>query len=177
MKMNMADESKPAGFSVGTLNIRPMQEDDLDQVVRNEVAAYEYPWNRRIFADCLKSGYLCRVMVNEQEIVAHGVMSVAIGECHLLTLCVRPDYQRAGIGRHLFRLLLDQAYEEDARICFLEVRRSNKPAVALYRTLGFVRVGERKNYYPDEKQRENAMIMSCKLPLTAINPDDLPVIT
>lgn len=144
---------------------RTMRNSDLDLVVQNEAAAYEHPWTKRIFIDCLRAGYQCWVLANKQQIVAHGVMSVAIGECHLLTLCVNPDYQRLGYGRKLFILLLDRAAKMDARECFLEVRASNAGAIQLYRGLGFTQIGERKNYYPGNKGREDALILSRSLPL------------
>lgn len=144
---------------------RTMRTSDVELVAQNEAAAYIHPWNKRIFIDCLRAGYQCWVLASKQEIVAHGVMSVAIGECHLLTLCVRPEYQRRGYGRKLFGLLLDRAYKQDAKVCFLEVRRSNESAIDLYRSMGFVQVGERKNYYPNKGGREDALIMSRDLPL------------
>jgi ribosomal-protein-alanine N-acetyltransferase len=144
---------------------RTMRNSDLDLVVQNEAAAYEHPWTKRIFIDCLRAGYQCWVLANKQQIVAHGVMSVAIGECHLLTLCVNPEYQRLGHGRKLFMLLLDRATKMDARECFLEVRASNEGAIQLYRSLGFTQIGERKNYYPGIEGREDALILSRNLPL------------
>ena len=144
---------------------RTMRNSDLDLVVQNEMAAYDHPWTKRIFIDCLRAGYQCWVLANKQQIVAHGVMSVAIGECHLLTLCVNPEYQRLGYGRKLFMLLLDRAAKMDARECFLEVRTSNAGAIQLYRSLGFTQIGERKNYYPGKEGREDALIMSRTLPV------------
>jgi len=143
---------------------RTMRSSDIDFVVQNEAAAYDHPWTKRIFVDCLRAGYQCWVLANKQQIVAHGVMSVAIGECHLLTLCVPPGFQRHGYGRKLFKLLLDRAYKQGAEVCFLEVRRSNEGAIALYRSMGFVQIGERKNYYPNAGSREDALIMSRDLP-------------
>ena len=144
---------------------RTMRNSDLDLVVQNEAAAYEHPWTKRIFIDCLRAGYQCWVLANKRQIVAHGVMSVAVGECHLLTLCVNPEYQRLGHGRKLFMLLLDRAAKMDARECFLEVRASNAGAIQLYRSLGFTQIGERKNYYPGNQGREDALILSRNLPL------------
>lgn len=144
---------------------RTMRNSDLDLVVQNEAAAYEHPWTKRIFIDCLRAGYQCWVLANKQQIVAHGVMSVAVGECHLLTLCVNPEYQRLGHGRKLFMLLLDRAAKMDARECFLEVRASNAGAIQLYRSLGFTQIGVRKNYYPGHQGREDALILSRNLPL------------
>lgn len=144
---------------------RTMRTSDVDLVAQNEAAAYVHPWTKRIFIDCLRAGYQSWVLANKQQIVAHGVMSVAIGECHLLTLCVRPEYQRLGYGRKLFKLLLDRAVKLDAQTCFLEVRRSNEGAIKLYRSMGFMQIGERKNYYPGKGDREDALIMSRELPL------------
>ena len=144
---------------------RNMRYSDLDLVVQNEAAAYQHPWTKRIFIDCLRAGYQCWVLANKQKIVAHGVMSVVIGECHLLTLCVHPDFQRQGYGRKIFDLLLGQAYKFDAVECFLEVRMGNDSAIALYRSMGFAVIGERKNYYPGKEGREDALIMSRALPL------------
>ncbi len=144
---------------------RTMRNSDLDLVVKNEQLAYEHGWSKRIFIDCLRAGYQCWVLANKSQIVAHGVMSVAIGECHLLTLCVHPDYQRRGYGRKLFKLLLDRAEKLEAKQCFLEVRVSNESAIQLYRSMGFVQIGERRNYYPGNEGREDALILSRELPL------------
>ena len=142
-----------------------MRTSDLDMVVANERRGYRHPWTKRIFIDCLRAGYQCWVLANKKQIAAHGVMSVAIGECHLLTLCVNPDFQRLGYGRKLFRLLLDRAHKLEAEECFLEVRPSNEAALALYYSMGFSRIGERRNYYPSDEGREDAIIMSRSLPL------------
>lgn len=142
-----------------------MRYSDLDLVVKNETAAYAYPWTKRIFIDCLRSGYQSWVLANKREIAAHGVMSVAIGECHLLTLCVHPEFQRMGYGRRLFTLLLDRAANLDAKECFLEVRVSNHKAISLYRSIGFAQIGERSNYYPGDTGREDALVLARSLPL------------
>ena len=144
---------------------RTMRTSDVDLVAQNEAAAYDHPWTKRIIVDCLRAGYQCWVLANKQQIVAHAVLSVAIGECHLLTLCVHPDHQRNGYGRILLNLLLDRAQKQEAEICFLEVRRTNAGAIELYRSMGFVQTGERKNYYPGKGDREDALIMSQNLPL------------
>jgi len=144
---------------------RTMRTSDVELVAKNEAAAYDHPWAKRIIIDCLRAGYQCWVLANKQQIVAHAVLSVAIGECHLLTLCVHPDHQRNGYGRKLFNLLLDRAQKQKAEICFLEVRRTNAGAIELYRSMGFVQIGERKNYYPSKDVREDALIMSRNLPL------------
>ena len=143
---------------------RRMRPSDLDQVVRNEEISYPNPWSKRIFSDCLRAGYECWVIATRDQILAHGVLSAAVGESHLLTLCVHPDARRKSYGRRMLQHLLKEAIRLGAETCFLEVRPSNESAKALYYSLGFVQVGERRQYYPPERGstfREDALIL-CK---------------
>ena len=144
---------------------RSMRFSDVDLVVANETSAYKYPWSKQNFLDCLQSGYQCWVLADKKQIIAHGVISIAICEAHLLTLCVHPQYQRLGFGRKILILLLDRASQMDSSECFLEVRISNKVAISLYESMGFESIGRRKGYYPSEQGREDALIMSRVLPI------------
>ena len=158
----MTDSDFPAGTREARFFARPMRMSDIDFVVKNEKDAYPFPWSRRIFTDCIRAGYQCWVMANKKTIVAHGVLSVAIGESHLLTLCVHPSVQREGYGRKVLSLLLERAKNLKAEVSFLEVRRSNSGAISLYESMGFSVVSERKNYYPNGGNNEDALIMTCE---------------
>jgi ribosomal-protein-alanine N-acetyltransferase len=65
-------------------------------------------------------------------------------EFEIHTIGVDPSYQGRGIGRTMLEALLDVA---DGAAIFLEVRTDNVPAIALYESVGFVRLGIRKRYY------------------------------
>ncbi|MEX1197564.1 MAG: ribosomal protein S18-alanine N-acetyltransferase [Pseudohongiellaceae bacterium] len=146
-----------------------MEDSDLDHVLHNENLSYPHPWTRRIFQDCLRSGYECWVLEEEGDegvVAAHAIMSIAADECHLLTLCVNPACRRRGLARQLLQHVLEQARAAGAQCCFLEVRPSNEAAQQLYYGEGFVRVGERRNYYPTRSardKREDALILSRSL--------------
>jgi ribosomal-protein-alanine N-acetyltransferase len=140
--------------------LRPMQEADLRAVMEVEQAAYSHPWTKGIFRDCLRVGYSCWVILADRRIVGHGVMSVAAGECHLLNLCVHPDWQRRRLGRRMLRRLLAIARRRNADTAFLEVRGSNGAAIRLYESEGFSEVGTRRGYYPHAEGREDAVIMA-----------------
>jgi len=142
-----------------------MRYSDVDLVVSNETVAYKYPWTKQNFIDCLQSGYQCWVLADKKTIIAHGVISIAIWDAHLLTLCVHPQFQRLGFGRRMLILLLDRAAKLNSSECFLEVRISNETAISLYKSIGFDAVGSRKGYYPAAQGREDAVIMSRALPL------------
>ena len=148
--------------------VRVMRASDLDLVVASENLSLQNPWSKRVFSDCLRSGYECWVLATRDRIVAHGVLSVGAGEAHVLTICVHPDFRQMGYGRRMLKHLLDKGAKNAAKVCFLEVRPSNKVAIALYLSFGFVQVGERRHYYPanpGEQVREDALILSRLLPL------------
>lgn len=141
-------------------DLRPMCEEDVGAVAEVERAAYPHPWTPGIFRDCLRAGYCCWVVVEGTQTVGHGVLSVAAGECHLLNVCVHPDYQRRGLGRSMVQHLLGVSRGHGAEKAFLEVRVSNRPAIALYVSEGFKSIGIRRGYYPNGAGREDALVMA-----------------
>lgn len=145
------------------LNFRPMMEDDLNDVMGIEKSAYPFPWTRTIFQDCLRMGYSGWVLERDAEIISYGILSVAVGECHILNICVRPDLQGLGYGEMMLEHMLEVAQRHNADMAFLEVRPSNDPAMRLYKKNGFDEVGMRRNYYPDRNGREDAVIMARSL--------------
>jgi ribosomal-protein-alanine N-acetyltransferase len=72
---------------------------------------------------------------------------LAADEAEILSVGVRKDRQRHGIGRRLVESLCRAVRRAGARRLFLEVAQSNAAAVALYRSLGFEVIGRRKDYY------------------------------
>ena len=143
--------------------LRPMTAADLPEVLAIEQRVYEYPWTEGIFRDCLRAGQCCWTIRETSSLVAYGVMSVAVGESHLLNLCVEPDYARRGYGRGLLEHLQGLALRHHATVMFLEVRPSNRAAVGLYSDNGFAEVGLRRGYYPATKGREDALVMAREL--------------
>lgn len=149
--------------TTGRITFREMQETDLDDVLAVEFLAYSFPWSRGIFSDCIKSGYDCRVMCRAGVVVGHAVLSVGAGEAHLLNICVRRDLQGTGLGRLFVKQTIKRAALLGADAMFLEVRPSNRVACALYESLGFAQVGVRKDYYPADLGREDALVMTLGL--------------
>jgi [ribosomal protein S18]-alanine N-acetyltransferase len=142
---------------------RPMSEADLADIMDIERRAYPYPWTQGILRDCIRVGYTCWLYEIEGVIHAYGVMSVAAGEAHVLNLCVRPESQGQGLGSKMLEQLIALARRHGADTLLLEVRPSNLAAVNLYQTMGFNEVGARKNYYPAEQGREDALIFALAL--------------
>lgn len=140
--------------------LRPMLDEDVEAVMVIEEQVYPYGWSGGIFRDCLRVHYSCWVMEQGLEIVGYGIMSVAVGEAHILNVAVAPATQGQGRGREMLMHLLRTGRQHGAETAFLEVRPSNQVAIRLYETAGFHQVGVRRAYYPGDKGREDAVIMA-----------------
>lgn len=136
---------------------------DLSEVMRIEAGAYSYPWSRGIFRDCLRVGYCCWVGEGRGIIESYCIMSAVVEEAHVLNICVRRSAQGRGYGRATLQHLLALARRRDVKTVTLEVRPSNRVAIALYASLGFEQVGLRRAYYPARGGREDALILTCDL--------------
>lgn len=143
--------------------IRPMTEADVTGVVRLERASYQFPWSEGIFRDCLRVGYICRVVICGSELIGYGVMSVGAGEAHILNLCIDAGFRCQGIGRRMLAYLLDRGAAAGMTEAFLEVRPSNTAAIRLYLSLGFDQVGMRRGYYQAVGGREDAAVLKLSL--------------
>ena len=141
------------------MDLRPMHLSDIEHVVRIERAAYPYPWSQGNFSDCLDSGYSCWVAEIDGQLAGYWVMMLAANEGHVLNCCVAPSWQGRGFGRQIMEHLLVVAGDHKAERLFLEVRPTNLVAIHLYEHLGFEGIALRRNYYPADDGREDALVM------------------
>ena len=133
---------------------------DVDQVMKIEREVYEFPWTDRIFRDCIRVGYQCWMALKQQNVVGHAVISVTAGESHILNLSIGKQHQRRGFGRQFIEFLVDEARVRDAQTMLLEVRPSNTAAISCYNAAGFNEIGSRKDYYPANGGREDALLFA-----------------
>jgi ribosomal-protein-alanine N-acetyltransferase len=144
------------------MDIRRLDERDFPQVLAIEKATQTAPWSKEAFQRCWEANYPGWVMHEGDTIIAFIFISLAVGECHILNLCVHPDYQRKQYGYQMLTYVLEWSKQQGTGIVYLEVRRSNTPAIALYNKMDFKLIGERKAYYPDPKGKsgEDALIFA-----------------
>jgi ribosomal-protein-alanine N-acetyltransferase len=81
-------------------------------------------------------------------------------ELHVLNVATLPALRRRGVGRALMDEALRYATETGVRILLLEVRRSNRAAIKLYRDLAFTALGVRRGYYADNNEDAIEMILA-----------------
>ncbi len=142
------------------VELMPMVERDLDEVLRIEYRVYSHPWSRANFADSIASGYSCWVCRIGGELVGYFVLMLAVDEAHLLNISVAEKRQGLGFGARLLRHAMEIARRGRAVTLLLEVRPSNTSALALYRHFGFVQIGVRRGYYPAASGREDALVLT-----------------
>lgn len=123
-----------------------------------DALSFPNPWSKVTYRDELRSP-LSKYLILELEecIVGYvGVKHVA-DEVHIMSLAIHPEHRLQGYARTLLTAALDEC--SGAGYAYLEVRKSNEPALRLYESLGFVPVGVRRSYYRDE----DAVLMSLRL--------------
>ena len=87
------------------VDVRSMHELDIPVVAAIEKAAYQFPWSEGIFRDCLRVGYVCRIIDVAGDVGGYGIMSVGAGEAHILNVCVRDEYRSRGFARKMMLYL------------------------------------------------------------------------
>lgn len=144
---------------------REMQIDDVAEIMEIEREIYTHPWTEGIFKDCIRVGYNSWVYLEQEKIIAYGLVSVAVNEAHILNICVAPSEQGKGHGKRMLYKMMQLAEERQGNSIFLEVRESNVVAQNLYDQEGFNRIGLRRNYYPADEGREDALVFAKELNL------------
>ncbi|MGZ8152033.1 MAG: ribosomal protein S18-alanine N-acetyltransferase [Methylococcaceae bacterium] len=144
------------------MRLRKMTLSDLPEILAIERKNYQFPWEEDIFMDCFRAGYSCWVCEELDKVLGYSLLSMAVGEAHILNISVDPAEQKQGIGRKMMENLIEVARGR-AETIFLEVRPSNTAAIALYEDMGFNEIGIRKGYYPAENGREDAIMLALQL--------------
>jgi ribosomal-protein-alanine N-acetyltransferase len=143
--------------------LRDMTEADLDGVLRIEREVHVHPWTLGNFSDALRSKYECKVYEKDGIMLGYAVLMLAVDEAELLDIAIGAQHQRQGWGRKLLEEMMALARRRDMRRMVLEVRASNAVAIGLYRRAGFADIGLRRDYYPAEHGREDAILMGREL--------------
>ena len=144
----------------------PMRLSHLDQVSAIELESYENPWAKSAFECELGSNPVSwsRVALTIEvpaRVAGYCIAWMVYEHIHIQNLAVHPEHRRQGLGRRLLIRALEEGRARGAATALLEVRRSNEPAQSLYRELGFLEAGTRRDYY--SQPREDALLFRKEL--------------
>lgn len=139
--------------------ILPMGLSDIESVYQVESQCHSHPWSKKLFLSNFGKRYFNHVMLDNDDVIGYFVTSSVAGEVTLMNIAIAPSKQGKGLGKLLLQFLIDLSRQKQEQEIWLEVRASNSSALSLYDKLGFVEVDRRKDYYPCEIGREDAIIM------------------
>ena len=150
--------------SEGQYSVRRMKLEDVEQVHQLDVISFSLPWPERSFRYELTENPSSRMWVVEttgetgERVIGMLGLWMIVDEVHIGTLAVQTDYRRQGIAQRLLITSLLAACSEGATKAYLEVRRGNQAAQALYTKFGFKNTGIRPRYYSNNG--EDALMMT-----------------
>lgn len=155
-----------------TFHLRKFKIEDLERVKHINRLCLPENYTDRFFVD-LHRRFPKTFIVAEAEgqVVGYAMCRIETGlsifglrglikKGHIVSLAVMPNYRRRGIGEALVREVMENMRSYKAEQCFLEVRKSNRSAIKLYKNLGFQISRTLTHYYADG---EDAYLMSIDL--------------
>lgn len=132
---------------------------DAGKLAEIEKICFSLPWSLSQCANSLRqNSFAAFGLLRDERLLAYVSIYHAVPEMEILNLAVLPGFRRMGLGGRILSLVLQAGAKMGMQKAALEVREHNLPALALYKKLGFMQTGIRKNYYPDN--RENALILT-----------------
>lgn len=144
------------------IQIVPMGENHIKNLWELEVMCFSVPWSiYSLKAILLDERSIFLVAMIEDTVAGYAGIHWVLDEANLDNMAVHPKYQGTGIGRKLLDALIIQCKKLKISTLMLEVRTSNNPAIHLYKSVGFVQVGLRKDYYTNPT--EDAFLMNLQL--------------
>lgn len=135
--------------------------DDVERIYQIEEKSFDDPLKKEtIMKDLAKDSYYCYALF-DGELVSFMSYERVFEEGQIITVATAPEYRKKGYGARLFDEVCKIAKNDGVELFTLEVRSNNTAAVALYESVGFKKVGLRKNYYDNPKS--DAILMDLHL--------------
>ena len=138
------------------VEVRRLAYSDLPGVIAIERRSFPTPWSLAMFVlELSKPSGICLAAQLGDELLGYVICSRYDQVWHLMNIAVAPERRRGGVASRLLTRLIGDA--EGAHPFTLEVRVSNRQAIAMYEQFGFRSAGVRPRYYHDNG--EDALIM------------------
>lgn len=143
------------------VKIRRMTLADAWEAAALEKVNFPMPWPLSAFEFEMRDNPVARYVMAEESgrLIGFAGAHMIMEEGHITNVVVAESARGKGIGKALMLALMQYAANLGVRYLTLEVRASNTPAITLYRSLGFMKVGIRAKYYEDNQ--EDALLMVC----------------
>jgi [ribosomal protein S18]-alanine N-acetyltransferase len=149
-------------MDLSKLIIKKMSEQNIEDIIEIEKLHFPNPLSRNSFLCELNNNYsYFFVVFFEERAIGYFGFHIIFDEAELLTICVKSEYSREGIGSFIIKTIFEKCKSANVKKIFLEVRSENLTAINLYKKNGFKEIGIRKNYY--SRPIDDALIMERNL--------------
>lgn len=144
---------------------------DAPEIAVIQAAAFDAPWSSNDLRALLEATPSISFLAHEDDTPLGFILGrVVADEAEILSLAVRSDLRRRGIGRKLLDVWTRHIAAAGARSAFLEVSAENVAAITLYRTSGYRVTGRRKDYYHRrDGSLGDALMMMVNLPVRPLS--------
>ncbi|MFD3158226.1 ribosomal protein S18-alanine N-acetyltransferase [Haloimpatiens sp. FM7330] len=138
--------------------IKPLEDKYIDDVLNINSLSFPVPWGKNSFIKELQNNFAYYIIaIKDNMVVGYAGIWIIVGEAHIISIAVHPEYRSMGIGNLLMDGIFGICKKNSVYGITLEVRESNLNAQKLYEKYGFIKEGIRKFYYANN--REDAIIM------------------
>jgi len=128
-------------------------------------------WSLDSFKEIVKNKdkYIFKILKKDNKVIGYIIFLIIdadTSELHKIT--ISKDYQGQGLSKLLFNQVADDLQLKNIFKIILEVMIDNRAAISLYNSIGFKKIGSRKNYYKiidnlDNIISKDALVMELKL--------------
>ena len=142
------------------MTIRYASSNDFDRIFEIEKRVFSNPWSKESIKKELDNYSKSLNLISEidGQLMGYFFSHMISNEVHILNIAIDVSFQHRGNGEVFFNQIFKK-YLEYANV-FLEVKRTNLPAINLYHKFGFEEIDIRKMYYSDG---QDALVMSKKV--------------
>ncbi|MGK5087193.1 ribosomal protein S18-alanine N-acetyltransferase [Bdellovibrionota bacterium FG-2] len=131
----------PISQQIEGWSLRPVVPEDFPQILEIENVSQAAPWTLAHFQAELAKPHGHFLVLTDDEtderVAGYIVFWTLLEDAQILTVAVAPDCRRHGFARLMMRQALNGALRQGCTQMLLDVRKSNKSAIALYDSLGF----------------------------------------
>nr|CRH07029.1 putative Ribosomal-protein-alanine acetyltransferase [Candidatus Magnetococcus massalia] len=147
-----------------TVHIEPITPALCPSLAALDLRVSPRPWTEQMFAEELELQSVALAIMAADQPLGFAIARYQYDSWHVMTIGIDPEHRRRGWGRRVMQALLADIKKRAGQTVELEVRSSNKGAIALYGALGFCQTGRRPRYYPaGAHAREDALLMQKQL--------------
>lgn len=131
---------------------RLLRQSDLDRIFELDQEALKSNWSRKDYDLEVKSpASICLALELDGAIQGYVIVRTSFFEAELLQIVIAPLYQNKCHGQKLLKAVMDELVLMGIKSLFLEVAKTNRSALEVYKKLGFTLIRKRDHYYGENK--------------------------